>query len=342
VSGLEDPMVFGSIDHAPFMGGGADWSVTIEQRFPLSGVRGDRERAARAEARGMGADVKRAALDVELEVATAFAMLREERAMAVLVTEQKILAEQIVVAATARYGAGKGAQAEVLRAELEVARLAGEIDAKAADVRAAEAMLDASLGRDPTLPVPALLSEAVGEPPRAAIDQRPELATARAGIERYAAEVSVMDDMYSPMAVIQTGPSFTMADRYGWMVMVGISIPLYRDKLKAGVREAEAMRDMARQDLVAMQQMFAGEAAVARERVIAARTRFLTLRDQIVPKAKAAIDPTLAAYSTGQLPLVGVLEAVKMLRDAQMELVKADRDLGTAAARFARATGESK
>ncbi len=39
VSALEDPMIAPSLDHLPFMLGGADVSVTIEQRIPLSGIR---------------------------------------------------------------------------------------------------------------------------------------------------------------------------------------------------------------------------------------------------------------------------------------------------------------
>jgi hypothetical protein len=39
VAALDDPEVFASIDHLPFMGGGADLSLVIEQRFPLSGIR---------------------------------------------------------------------------------------------------------------------------------------------------------------------------------------------------------------------------------------------------------------------------------------------------------------
>jgi hypothetical protein len=47
VSGLEDPMVMPSIDHLPFMLDGVDASLMIEQRFPLSGVLGQRKRAAK-------------------------------------------------------------------------------------------------------------------------------------------------------------------------------------------------------------------------------------------------------------------------------------------------------
>lgn len=346
VSGLDDPMVLPSIDHLPFMGGGADVSFVVEQRFPLSGIRGHRGRAAEAEARGVAADADRVQLDVELEAASAFLMLREERQMETIVSEQKSLAQQLVTAATARYGAGKGTQAEVLRAETDVARLDGEVMAKTAEVRAAEAMLNTSIGRPPELPVPALAAATTEEPPsrettvRAALDRRPELQAGRAEIDRARAEVSVMDDMYKPMAMVQTGPSYTMTDGAGWMVMVGVSIPLWRGKLRAGVDEAKAMTDMAEHDLVAMRRMVVGDAVVARERVIAAQARWRALRDQVVPRAKAAIEPTLAGYTSGQLPLVSVLEAAQALWAARMDLASAERRLGEAWARLARATAQ--
>lgn len=346
VSALEDPMVLPAIDHLPFMGGGANWSFVVEQRFPLSGIRGHRRRAAEAEARGTLADADRVQLDVELEAASAFLMLREERQMAIILAEQKALADQLVTAATARYGAGKGEQAEVLRAEIEVARLDGEVAAKAAEIRAAVAMLNTSIGRPPDLVVGELAIPATDDPPAqqstvdAALTRRPELRAGQAEIDRARAEVSVMDDMYKPMAMVQTGPAYTMTDGAGWMVMVGISIPIWRGKLRAGVSEAKAMTEMAEQDLVAMRRMVVGDAVVARERVIAMRARWLALRDQVVPRAKAAIEPTLAAYTTGQLPLVSVLEAAQTLWAAQMDLASAERQLGEAWARLARATAK--
>src|ERR1044072_6087879 len=98
------------------------------------------------------------------------------------------------------------------------------------------------------------------------------------------------------MAMVRTGPSYTMADGSGWMVMVGVSIPLWRDKLRAGVSEARTMVDMTSADLEAMQRMMRGEAVAARERVLAARERYLALKDNIVPRARQAIAPNLTAY----------------------------------------------
>ena len=346
VSALEDPLVLASIDHLPFKGGGAEWSFVVQQSFPLSGVRGYRERAARAGADGVAADANRIELDIELQATAAFLMVREQRQTAKILAEQRSLAQQVVTAATAHYASGHGSQSEVRRAEIEVARLAGEIEANAAEVRAAVAMLDTSIGRDPELAVGELAAPPTDGPPKsgdavdAAMRYRPELRAGRAEIERARSEIAVMDAMYRPMAMVQTGPSYTMADGMGWMVMVGVSVPLWRDKLRAGVDEASAMTDMAEQDLLAMQRMIAGDAVVARERVIAARTRWLTLRDEIVPRARATIEATLADYANGQLPLVSVLEVAQALRTAEMDQVVAERELGLASARLARATAK--
>lgn len=348
VSALEDPEVFASIDHLPFMGGGADLGLAIEQRFPLSGLRGARRRAAEAGVRRELAIVDRTGLDVELEATAAFWMLAELRERMKLLEDQRALADQMVAAATARFATSAGMQADVLRAQLAVDRLSGEQRAIAADVRAAEAMLNTGLARSPDAPIPGL--EAVvndAEPPPAAtvastaLAARPELRAGRAEVARSEAETSVMRSMYTPMAMVRTGPSYTMADGAGWMVMVGVSIPLWRDKLRAGVNEANAMVDMASADLEAMQRMIRGEAAAARERVSAARQRYLALRDSIVPRARQAIAPTLTAYAANQAPLVSVIEAAQALWDAQRELAMARAELGLAWARLHRTTGET-
>lgn len=347
VSALDDPEFSASLDHIPFMGGGVNWSIALEQRFPLSRIRGHRRDAAEADARRELAEVDRTGLDVELEAAAAFWMLAELRERAKILGEQRALADQMASAATARYSTSTGMQADVLRAQLEVDRLDGEQRAIAAELRAAETMLDTTLARDPDAPIPELdTTVADAEPPSAAqiantaLSNRPELRAGRAEIARAEAEVSVMDSMYAPMAMVRTGPAYTMFDRYGWMVTVGVSIPLWRDKLRAGVDEARAMEDMATADLEAMRRMIGGEAAAARERVESARQRYLALRDRVVPRAKEAIAPTLAAYAANQAPLVSAIETAQALWESERELVMARAELGLAWARLRRTTGE--
>ena len=345
VSALSDPMISPSLDHLPFMLGGADVSFTIEQQIPLSGIRRSRRTAALADIDRLRAEANRTTLDVGIQAANAFLMLQERRRTQALVAEQIGFARDVVTAANARYSSGTAPQSDVLRAEVEVARLDALSRALVSEVRGAEAMLNASLAMDPERPVPPLASVAFTEPLptwaaiKTALTARPELAAGRAEIARAESDVQVMRDMFRPMATIRTGPAYTMAEGRGWMAMVGISLPIWRDKLRAGVAEAQAMRAMSEADLRAMTRMIEGDAAASVNQLQAARDRQAALTADVLPRARMAIDPAVAGYSAGQMPLVSVIEAVQVLWRVQSDLIAADTELGLAWARLGRALG---
>ena len=345
VSALQDPMISPSLDHLPFMLGGADVSFTIEQQIPLSGIRGHRRASALADVDRLRAEASRTTLDVGIQAVNAFLMVQERRRTTALVSEQLAFARDVVSAANARYASGTAPQSDVLRAEVEVARLEALARALVSEVRGAEAMLNTSLALDAESPVPPLASLAFAQPPpswsamKTALTFRPELVAGRAEIARAEADVEVMRDMFRPMATIRTGPSYTMAEGRGWMAMVGISLPIWRDKLHAGVAEAEAMRAMSQADLRAMTRMIEGDAAVAVNQLQAARDRQRALSSDVLPRARMAIEPAVAGYTSGQLPLVSVIEAVQALWLVQADLIAADTELGLAWARLGRAIG---
>ena len=345
VSALADPMISPSLDHLPFLLGGADYSVTIEQQIPLSGIRGHRRASALADVDRARAETGRVTLDVGLEAANAYLMLQERRRTAALLDEQIAFARDVVSAANARYASGTAPQSDVLRAEVEVARLGAIARALVGEVRGAEAMLNTSLALDADRAVPPLVPPALAQPVpswtaiKAALTSRPELAAGRAEIARAEADVQIMRDMFNPMATIRTGPSYTMAEGHGWMAMVGISLPIWRDKLRAGVAEAEAMREMSQADLRAMTRMIEGDAAVAVSQLEAARDRQAAINTDVLPRARMAIEPAVASYATGQLPLVSVIEAIQALRLVQSDLIAADTQLGLAWVRLGRALG---
>jgi outer membrane protein, heavy metal efflux system len=345
VSALQDPMISPSLDHLPFMLGGADVSFTIEQQIPLSGIRRHRRTSALADVDRLRADANRTTLDVGVQAVNAFLMVQERRRTTALVSEQLAFARDVVSAANARYASGTAPQSDVLRAEVEVARFEALALALVSEVRGAEAMLNTSLALDADGPVPALASLAFPQLPpswsaiKTALTSRPELLAGRAEIARAGADVEVMRDMFRPMATIRTGPSYTMAEGNGWMAMVGISLPIWRDKLHAGVAEARAMRAMSEADLRAMTRMIEGDAAVALNQLQATRDRHAALTSDVLPRARMAIEPAVAGYTSGQLPLVSVIEAVQALWLAQADLIAADTELGLAWARLGRAIG---
>ena len=151
--------------------------------------------------------------------------------------------------------------------------------------------------------------------------------------------LAVSGALKADMAAVRTGPAYTMAEGRGWMAMVGLSLPIWRRKLRAGVAEAQAMRAMSEADLRAMTRMIEGDAAVAVHQLHAARDRQAALTADVLPRARMAIEPAVAGYASGRLPLVSVIEAVQALWLVQADLIAADTELGLAWARLGRAIG---
>ena len=354
VSSLEDPMVSVSVDHYPFTGmmdGGRryDRSISVEQKFPLSGILSHRRSAALADAERARALVGVTELDVVLSAQRSFFMLLERRRMRPVIDEQISLASLLVDVAASRYASGTGAQADILRAEAEVARLKSKRQALDAQIRGAEAMLNAGLGRPVDVVIPELhylpsLAEpaSIAEVLELAAETRPELDAGAAEVQRANAETRAMRSMYKPMATVRAGYAETIEEGPGAMLMVGLSVPIWRRRLSSGVAEAQAMQRMADADLEAMRRMVAGEALVAREEVIAARIQVNLLRQDVLPRAQLAIDAALGGYSSGQGSLIAVIEAARALWEAQGEQVMAESALGEAWSRLDRATGANQ
>jgi outer membrane protein TolC len=349
VGALDDPMVMAAIDHLPVSFMGVNTSVMVEQTIPLSRIRGHRVRAAEAEMRRLRAMARSVALDVELEAVMSLLMVHETRRTREVVVAQQALARQLVAAAHARYAAGQGNQAEVLRAETELARLDSEEQALKAEIAAAEAMLRSSLGRPAGEAIPALaVGVKLAAPPDARIAlrraerRRPEIAAMRAEIARAQAEIGMMKSMYSPMARFGLGGAYTMEDGPGFMAIIGISIPLWRGKLSAGVAEAQAMERMARADLAAMERMIEGEVRAAHESTRAWRIRVVTLRDDVLPRARQSVEASLASYGAAQVPLIAVIDALQAQWSVEEALVRAEVTLEITRARLRRSMGVSR
>lgn len=347
---LNDPIISPSIDHKPvdpMMR--TDRSITIEQSFPLSHIRSHRRRAAEADVDKVQAEQRKLWLKIEVEVAQAYFMLNERRKLHAILLQQQELARQLTKLVAVRYGTGTATQSEVLRLEVEEARLRGRLALMSAELHSAEAMLNTALGRDPQSPLPSLQIPAILEhmsrsiePAHAmqdALRQRAELRIAEAEKRRANAEIDVMKSMYAPMAMVKVGVANTMNAGRGYMLMVGVTVPIWFDRMKAGVREASAMARMAEADQEAMQRMIQGDVAAALEAMRGAREHYQILRSDLVPRVERTLHPAMAEYTSGKSPLTAVLEANKSLWMVQEELTMAETSLGLSWIRLRSALG---
>lgn len=348
VAAPPDPMIMVSVDHLPFALHGVDVSAQFQQDFPLSRILSHRRRAAEAGAVGARAELSRAGLDVELDAARAFFMLDERRRTSAVLDEQLALAARLVAATMARFSSGRGSQGDVLQAQSEQARLRAERQALDSEIRGAEAMLRAALALPQETPIPPLASAESQISPLApsalvqtALSRRPELAVMRAEQQRARADVDVMRSMYFPMGSVRTGPAYTTTDGAGWMLMLGVSLPVWRGRLRAGVAEAQAMVQMADAEVQATSVMITGEAAAAREEVAAAQARLGAIQREVLPLSQKGAQSQLAGYAAGQVPLASSLLAFRTLLEVRMDEVMAQVNLGLAWSRLRRAVGVS-
>jgi outer membrane protein TolC len=238
---------------------------------------------------------------------------------------------------------------DVLRLETEVARARNRHDLGLAAAASAEAMFNAAIGAAPGSQVPELdtagLFGRIAAVPELsasleiALSNHPGVRISRAEIERARAEVGVMKSMYAPMAMVRVGKAETMAAGKGYMLMVGISVPIWFDRLKAGVREARAMQTMAEADREAMITMIGGEVGAAHAALRGAAASYKGFETDLLPRAQRMVAPAIAEYSSGRAPLSAVLEATRATWAVQEEQVMAEGALGQAWVRHAAAIG---
>jgi outer membrane protein TolC len=89
-----------------------------------------------------------------------------------------------------------------------------------------------------------------------------------------------------------------------------------------------------------MERMIGGRIGSLREGVLAERTRFLAIRDDILPRARLVVQSATGSFGAGQGPMIAVLDAARDLRDVRMQELMARVRLGTAWAMLRRETGE--
>ena len=126
-------------------------------------------------------------------------------------------------------------------------------------------------------------------------------------------------------------------DTYG--VSVGLSLPIFRSKYDAGVREAA-------ERLAAARFAYRDSAAEMELEIRSVSFRIETIGRQLdlfesalVPQAEQALQSTEAAYSNGTVEVTGLLDIQRMLLDVQLGLARLQADYLKAVADLERAIG---
>jgi len=291
--------------------------LQLMQMVPWPGKLGAARRAAQHYAAATKADVDEQARMLSASVLMAYyEVAHADRALAVMERTRGLLRD-VQGVATTMYAVGTGIQHDVLRAQVEVARMSEEITRMAQMRLSAAARLNALLGRDATSAIGALtLADVPTEdlPPADtliawALAARPAL---RAGAERVrAAEASLAAARRELLPDFQLALAWQRRPAFPDMVslMVGVNVPLFAGARQLPMRrEMAAMRNMAAAELASLRSETASRIVETRARVAQDQSFARLYRTSILPQTRAAVQTALAGYRVGRVTFMQLVE----------------------------------
>jgi len=274
--------------------------------------------------------------------------------------EERSLLEHYEGLAQTRYATGQGLQQAVIKIQAEITRVMDRLEILERQRVTLSANINTLMDRPPHDPVPGVerlslprvqlsLEElyALGE------RNRQELKAAQALIERSERSIDLAKKNYWPDFVVSAG-LVNVGDRgdpagiaqppldngkNAFSLSVGINIPIWRDKYDAGVQEAA-------ETLVAQRSSYAN---VLNEMEFSIRDQVIrleTLLEQVdlyenalIPQAEESLRSTEAAYETGQLGVLDLLDSERVLLNVRLVNARYYSDFLLALANLERAVG---
>jgi len=166
-----------------------------------------------------------------------------------------------------------------------------------------------------------------------ALTRRPELAAARSRVTSLEIGVS--------LAHLEGRPSFQPMTSFNsmwgegahrWMVALGVSVPIWRDRIRAGVARASSAVSEQQSRLAALEDRVAAEVSTALDRFQESHHVLALYETRLLPAARDQAAAARSAFETGQVDFLAVIEAERRLRDVELGFADAN---ATALRRFA-------
>lgn len=328
--------------------------LQLMQMVPLGGKLALAGRVAGAQASATGERALDLGWELRSQTAMSFYDLYATDRQLDIARETLRLLQDIARTAVAMYRVGDGRQSDVLRADVEVARMAEDTVRMLAMRETMVARLNALRDRDPANEVatPALPRFPDSIPQRTWLDSvaRDGRPMTRAGLAQLrAAEASatlarreILPDLQigiqygqrrATMTVVDpTGATMTerITERMG-SLMVGASIPIFaRDRQYQMRTEADAMKAMAEADVAAMRAETRGRIGEAYAGLSRARNLARLYQSTVLPQAEATVKAAMSAYRAGTVDFMTLLDNRMAVNKYRRELHTLEADEGKA------------
>jgi len=262
------------------------------------------------------------------------------------------LVRQASLTADNLYRVGKTPQQDVIKALLEQTDALNKLTWAEKDRITAQAKLNTLLSRSTNSPVGepsefslTPMSLQYSDLENLALEQRPELRALESGINKSekSLELAKRNQKFPDfMLGLQYWVAPDQSPKHMYSPMVTLTIPFSpwtKGKHDYEIEEAVAERQMAKANRDAMKNAALSEVRETFAKVEAARKSLAFYQDGLLPQAQQSYGAAVAAYQTGQVNFMTLLDAQRTIRDTRMGYYRALVDYEQSLADLDRAVG---
>lgn len=325
----------------------------LRQNFPFFGKRGLKGEIAAQDVKMTEEELRAKEQEVVAKVKSAYAELL--MAQKNIETNRGLLelTRQMSVTAESLYKVGKVPQQDIIKALLEQTELLNKITWAEKELVTSQAKLNTLMGRAPAAPLghPRELTLTpftmqFSELEKLALEQRPELHALEASIDRSEKTIELAKrNQKLPDFMVGfeywVAPDQTPKHMYSPMLTLTIPFsPWTKGKHDYEIEEALADRQMTKSSLTAMKNTVLFEVQDLLAKLDAARKSVAIYQDGLLPQAEQSFQAAIAAYQTGTVNFITLLEAQRTIRDIRLGYYKALVDYEQSLADLERAVGK--
>jgi outer membrane protein TolC len=349
---LPDPMGMVKLDNEGFkeymvgkdMSSQVMYSVT--QDIPFPGKLIAQGHAAGREADRSSTELKAVEWDVLTRLKTAYYDLGFVYESLDILEKNRSLLDQFAKTAEVKYKTGSGIQADVLKAQVELAKveekrigLEQRKTALEAQIRSLLAKPSAEvLGR--LEPVVVSFNKSYSSVESLALVNSPELAAQTKSVEAGRAQVAAARFGYLPDLSLTAGYGYRGQLDPMVKAGVGFNIPLWAiGKQRNAVKEAQSNLGEARYSQEAMKQNVLARTGEGYSAVTKAQSLADLYGKTIVPQADAALNSAFAQYKVGNIDFLNLLSNFTTLLDYQLQAKEQEAELAKAIASLEQVAG---
>jgi len=334
-SSLQDPMFNMTTYPEPVQtaAGQQELMVNVSQKFPWFGKLRAQADAAESSTKIARAQLAAVELLVIEDVKQAYYELYfVQRSIRITEADRTLLIDLTKIA-DSKYRTGTVSQQDVLRAQLEVSNLENQLIRLRQELQSAQTRLTRQLHISPDTPVLALEQLPAEQIPAdlqllyaKATRARPELHAQLAAVQRDRSAVERARLNYYPdptlgLTWIDTaavGISPVANGRDAVMLGVGFNMPIYRKRIEAGVREAEAqtVADTRRYD--SLKDRTEEQVKDLFVRAQSQEELLRLFREDIIPKADQTLRVSSSAYQQGEVDFLQLVDNWRQLLKFQL------------------------